>query len=54
MARSGKERVSSGGLDDAACIHHRYPLTGLSNDAHVMRDEDDRKAEFLLEREQQF
>jgi hypothetical protein len=40
MPRSANELLNRPGLDNAACIHHGYPVGDLDRDADVVGHED--------------
>ena len=49
MARLVEDRAHAARLHDAAGIHHQHAVAEAGNDAKVVRDEDDRHAEFMLQ-----
>ena len=53
MQRPVEQLGDGGALDDAAGIHHQHAVGGLGDDAHVVRDDDDRHAELVAQVHQQ-
>src|SRR5688572_15117185 len=49
VARTIEQRIAVGDLDDAAEIHHRYPLADVPDDAEVVPDEEIGEAELVAQ-----
>jgi hypothetical protein len=49
MRRPRKDRANWADFDELPAVHHYHALTGLGNDADVMRDDNDTHAEFISE-----